>query len=312
VEDSDEDSVNGNQGGSKQAASAANRNGVRSKNVYSGEKLDPIPLPLNSEESGGVLSGKRYDSRSSFPLKKDKDSKAAPKDSELTGVNAYSGFSAIYPAITSAASEERYSKKDLQSRVSNPSGANAIGRMQRRNNSQDQLDLMSDEVHLNEGNSNFSEAVLNDNALQLNIRPKLVVQQAKQNAALIRMKSHGLVVPSVNGASNVNISNAENAEVNSLNVCGNGFGDRQGMNGDVAIRPINKNRNNSRKVLLSKQPAPIDLGGLSIDGVGSSANPIADEPPFNARQRVFSKGDLSKQPQLVADQQQQLSARDRP
>jgi hypothetical protein len=143
-------------------------------------------------------------------------------------------------------------------------------RIQRRNNSQDQLDLISnDEGHLNnEGNSNFGEAAFSDNALQLqlnNIRPKLVVQQqqggnqqAKQNAALIRLKSHGLVVPSSNmniatnnANSNINSSNAaDNAEVvNSLNVCGNGFGDRQGVNGDVAsmIRPmVIKNRNNSR------------------------------------------------------------------
>ena len=297
VEDSDEDSVNGNnnnnnnnnnnQGSSSSSkqTSAANRNGVRGSKH---EKLDPIPLlPLNSngEELSGVLSGKRYDSRSSFPLKKDSKAAAAaaaPKDIEL-GVNnnAYSGFSAIYPTIASsaaaaaAASEER-GKKDLQSRVSNPSGANAAGRIiQRRNNSQDQLDLIgSDEgghISSNEGNSNFSEAAFNDNALQqlqLNIRPKLVVQQqqqqqqgsqqAKQNAALIRLKSH--VLPSsnisnvaTNANSNINSSNAaaENAEAatNSLNVCGNGFGDRQGVNGEVAamIRPIiNKNRNNSR------------------------------------------------------------------
>ena len=295
VEDSDEDSVNGsnnnnsnnnqggnnnnnsNQGGSNSKQTvAANRNGIirGSKNAYSGEKLDPIPLPLNSgEELSGVLSGKRYDSRSNyFPLKKDSKAIAAPKDKDIElGVNnAYSGFSAIYPTI--AASEER-SKKDLQlSRVSNPTGVIAAGhRIQRRNNSQDQLDLISnDEGHLNnEGNGNFSEAAFNDNALQLqlnNIRPKLVVQQqqggsqqAKQNAALIRLKSHGLVVPSSNmniatnnANSNINSSNAaDNAEVvNSLNVCGNGFGDRQGVNGDVAaamIRPmVIKNRNNSR------------------------------------------------------------------
>lgn len=295
VEDSDEDSVNGssnnnnnnqggnnnnsNQGGSNSKQTvAANRNGIRgSKNAYSGEKLDPIPLPLNSgEELSGVLSGKRYDSRSNFPLKKDSKAIAAPKDKDIElGVNnAYSGFSAIYPTIASSAtaSEER-SKKDLQlSRVSNPTGVIAAGhRIQRRNNSQDQLDLISnDEGHLNnEGNSNFGEAAFNDNALQLqlnNIRPKLVVQQqggnqqAKQNAALIRLKSHGLVVPSSNmniatnnANSNINSSNAaDNAEVvNSLNVCGNGFGDRQGVNGDVAsmIRPmVIKNRNNSRLV----------------------------------------------------------------
>jgi hypothetical protein len=300
VEDSDEDSVNGssnnnnsnqggnnnqggsnnnnNQGGSNSKQTvAANRNGIvirGSKNAYSGEKLDPIPLPLNSgEELSGVLSGKRYDSRSSFPLKKDSKAIAASKDKDVElGVNnnnAYSGFSAIYPTIASSAtaSEER-SKKD---RVSNPTGVIAAGhRIQRRNNSQDQLDLISnDEGHQNnEGNSNFGEAAFNDNALQLqlnNIRPKLVVQQqggsqqAKQNAALIRLKSHGLAMPSSNmniamnnaNNSNINSSNAaDNVEVvNSLNVCGNGFGDRQGVNGDVAamIRPmVNKNRNNSR------------------------------------------------------------------
>jgi len=62
----------------------------------------------------------------------------------------------------------------------------------------------------------------------------------------------------------------------------------------------------TRKVLSKQQQptAPIQdhLGGLSIDGVGSSA---PDEPPFNARLRAFSKGDLPKQ-----SQDQQLSARD--
>lgn len=63
----------------------------------------------------------------------------------------------------------------------------------------------------------------------------------------------------------------------------------------------------TRKVLSKQQQQQSaalaqDLGGLSIDGVGSSA---PDDPPFNARLRAFSKGDLPKQ-----SQDQQLSARD--
>ena len=258
VEDSDEESINGKQQ-QQQVSYTTALGGVNKKqsprNKNNNDRLDPIPLPYNEE--AGILSGKRYDNNyqalskvgninnsngsSSIQTNNKKDMKSyGAKDVDYNNSNI-----AIYPSLPS--SEERF-KKEAQSKYNNnTNNVMSKNNIRRSYNSQDPFDsLVTDDMNptilaFNENNNNDD---LNNNN-QNNIRPKISIQQNRQNAALSRLKANGLVLPTSNNNQNLN-NNIDNNEF-SLNINGSGLGGG-GANAEAMIaRPANKNKNNNAR-----------------------------------------------------------------
>jgi hypothetical protein len=235
VEDSDEDDAPMGMGGSGGNANIAGGGGVSGKQVSNGgkrsnnisprrnvDKLDPIPLPLNSNEEQGILSGRRFDSKNAPGAGGGGAGGAAPGRRDVGRNSSDGGFAPIYPSLGVAPGKD---------------GGNSAYRGDKDANNSKFFHIV--------GNSGAA-AKREEDALASEERYKKEASGARV-AALGKLKVHGPTGSSssaniVNDNGNGNMNNDFN-----LNVMGNNFGGGAGAlglqsdaGGGGAIKPANK------------------------------------------------------------------------